>query len=42
MWFLVNALVKLPFEMQHTSTEEDDSFPVTPLPLYQQRHNFYS
>ncbi|XP_076261927.1 pleckstrin homology domain-containing family A member kramer isoform X3 [Rhynchophorus ferrugineus] len=35
-------LAKLQLNPQPISTEEEDSSPVTPLPLYQQRENFYS
>ncbi|KAJ8930036.1 hypothetical protein NQ314_017201 [Rhamnusium bicolor] len=37
----VKALAKLPLQL-HQMTEEEDSSPITPLPLYQQRDNFYS
>ncbi|XP_044257653.1 uncharacterized protein LOC123006857 isoform X4 [Tribolium madens] len=38
----VKALATLPLQPQQISTDEEDSSPVTPLPLYQQRDNFYS
>lgn len=37
----VKALATLPLQNQ-VSTEEEDLSPITPLPLYQQRDNFYS
>ncbi|XP_060515874.1 uncharacterized protein LOC132695573 isoform X2 [Cylas formicarius] len=36
------TLEKLPLMKQPISTEDEDSSPVAPLPLYQQRENFYS
>ncbi|XP_030746219.1 uncharacterized protein LOC115875028 isoform X3 [Sitophilus oryzae] len=38
----VKNLAKLQLNPQPISTEEEDSSPVTPLPLYQQRENYYS
>ncbi|XP_017777199.1 PREDICTED: uncharacterized protein LOC108563122 isoform X3 [Nicrophorus vespilloides] len=38
----VKALAKLPLQPQQVTSEDDDQSPVTPLPLYQQRDNFYS
>ncbi|XP_063929554.1 uncharacterized protein LOC135141905 isoform X3 [Zophobas morio] len=38
----VKALATLPLQPQQMNTDEEDSSPVTPLPLYQQRDNFYS
>ncbi|XP_018569037.1 uncharacterized protein LOC108909240 isoform X3 [Anoplophora glabripennis] len=38
----VKALAKLPLQLHQVSTEEEDSSPLTPLPIYQQRDNFYS
>lgn len=42
LFTLVKALATLPLQPQQMSTEEEDSSPVTPLPLYQQRDNFYN
>ncbi|XP_050313192.1 uncharacterized protein LOC126748184 isoform X5 [Anthonomus grandis grandis] len=38
----VKNLTALKLNPQPVSTEEDDSSPIAPLPLYQQRENFYS
>lgn len=40
--FLVKALANLPLQDPQLNVEEEDLSPVTPLPLYQQRDNFYS
>lgn len=39
--FSVKALAALPLQNQ-INTEEEDVSPIKPLPLYQQRDNFYS
>lgn len=39
---LVKALASLPLESERLSSDEDDLSPDTPLPIYQQRDNFYS
>lgn len=39
---IVKALAKLPLNTEQVYSDEEDSSPITPLPLYQQRDNFYS
>lgn len=40
--FSVKALATLPLEQREASFDEDDLSPIQPLPLYQQRENYYS
>lgn len=42
IYCLVRALATLPLELASTEDEEDLSSPEEPLPLYQQRENYFS